>query len=125
MEPVWRVELLGGLRAVDADRAVTRFRTHKTAALLASLAYYADRPHSRKELTNRYWPEGEGGLDGGPVAPGASFRKALASLRRQLEPPGVAPGSVIVAARKTVRLDSEAVSTDVAQFEFALDSRPK
>src|SRR5437868_1661407 len=106
MEPLWHIELLGGLRAIHGDCAITRFRTHKTAALLAYLAYYADQPHSRTDLIERYWPEG------GPEAGSANFRQALASLRRQLEPPSVGRGTVIVADRKSVRLGPEAVSTD-------------
>src|SRR5438105_3802796 len=99
MEPLWHIELLGELRAIHADRAVTRFRTHKTAALLAHLARYPDRAHPRKELAEGYWPKG------GPKAGSASLRQALSSLRHQLEPPGVGRGSVIVADRKAVRLN--------------------
>src|SRR5438093_681487 len=114
MEALWHIELLGGLRAIHPDRVIARFRTHKTAALLAYLAYYADRPHSRKKLIKRYWPEV------GPEAGSVNFRKALSSLRHQLEPPGVPRGSVIIADRKSVRLSPAAVSTDVARFEAAL-----
>jgi hypothetical protein len=45
MEPVWRIELFGGLRARRGDQVVTRFRTQKTGALLAYLAYYCQRTH--------------------------------------------------------------------------------
>src|SRR5205807_845336 len=109
MEPLWHIELLGELRAIHADRAITRFRTHKTAALLAYLARYANRSHPRTDLIERYWPKV------GPKAASINLRQALASLRRQLEPPGVGRGTLIVADRKSVRLNSEAVSTDVAR----------
>src|SRR5207249_1373074 len=46
----------------------------------------------------------------------------LSWLRRQLEPPGIPSGAVIVADRATVRLNPEAVTTDVAGFESALRS---
>src|SRR5713101_5116291 len=98
MEALWHIELLGGLRAIRADRVIARFRTHKTAALLAYLAYYADRPHSRKELIKRYWPASV------PKAGSVNLRQALASLRRQLQFPGVPQGSVMIADRKSVRL---------------------
>src|SRR5207244_1626172 len=43
METLWRIEMLGGLRAVSAQQAITRFRSHKTGALLAYLAFYRER----------------------------------------------------------------------------------
>jgi predicted ATPase/DNA-binding SARP family transcriptional activator len=48
------------------------------------------------------------------------LRLALTSLRRQLEPPGVPTGSVLAADRFAVRLAPSAVTTDVAEFETAL-----
>src|SRR5947209_7916825 len=99
MEALWLIELLGELRAIHADRVIARFRTHKTAALLAYLAHYADRPHLRKDLIERYWPEV------GPEAGSVNFRQALSSLRHQLEPPGVRGGTVIVADHTSVRLN--------------------
>ena len=47
MMALWNIRLLGGLQVEGADRVITRFRTQKTAALLAYLAYYRDRPHPR------------------------------------------------------------------------------
>src|SRR5262245_26308447 len=41
MEAPWRIELLGWLRATQGERVVTRFRSQKTGALLAYLAYHA------------------------------------------------------------------------------------
>src|SRR5438552_788010 len=35
MDTIWRIELLGWLRAVQADRIVRRFRRQKTGTLLA------------------------------------------------------------------------------------------
>ena len=52
----------------------------------------------------------------------ASLRTALSSLRRQLEPPGVPPGSVLVADRSQVRLNPAAAVTDTGEFEAALRS---
>ncbi len=39
--PIWQIQLFCGLRAIREERTVTRFRTQKTAALLAYLAYQA------------------------------------------------------------------------------------
>ena len=85
---IWRVELFGGLQAVGEERVVSRFRTQKTAAALAYLAYYLGKPQPRDYLAELLWPEDE------PEAARASLRTALSSLRRQLEPPGVPAGSM-------------------------------
>ncbi len=45
-----RIELFGGLRIVRGESTLTRFPTHKTAALLAYLAYHSDRAHPRESL---------------------------------------------------------------------------
>src|SRR5437868_4327736 len=114
MDALWRIELLGGLRATWDDRVVTRFQTQKTAALLAYLAYYCQRSHPREVLIELLWPE---------VPPRAGRNRlslALSSLRHQFEPPGIPAGAVILAHRTAVQLNPAAVTTDVAQFEAAL-----
>jgi predicted ATPase/DNA-binding SARP family transcriptional activator len=114
MDVPWRIALFGGLRAEHGDQAVTRFRTRKTGALLAYLAYYSQRTHLRDQLIELCWPECT-------VAAGRNnLSRELSGLRQQLEPPGVPPGAVIVADRTAVRLNPEAVTTDVAAFEAAL-----
>ena len=50
-----------------------------------------------------------------------SLRVALFSLRRLLEPPGIASGAVIYADRRCVGLKAGTVTTDVAEFQQALD----
>jgi predicted ATPase/DNA-binding SARP family transcriptional activator len=107
----WRIELLGELRACCGSQVHTRFTTHKIGGLLAYLALHRDRSHPREELIALFWPEAD--LDQGRI----SLRTALASLRRQLEPPGREPGSVLLADRLSVRLRTEAVATDVAEFD--------
>src|SRR5690242_6887874 len=112
----WRIELLGGLRAVRGERVVARFPTLKTAALLATLAFSRGRPQPREALIELLWPGAE------PAAGRASLRQALASLRRQLEPPGAGGGEVIVADRAHVTLREAAATTDVAELEAALEA---
>ena len=109
--------MLGRLRAETDGHLVTRFSTRQTAALLARLALWPHRSHAREELVELLWPDAE--FD----AARARLRQALTSLRRQLEPPGVAAGSVLIADRTHVRLNPDAVSTDVAEFEEALRLR--
>ena len=46
----WSVRLLGGLCVERPGQVITRFRTRKTAALLAYLAFYRHRSHPRDLL---------------------------------------------------------------------------
>jgi DNA-binding SARP family transcriptional activator len=110
----WKIQLLGGLRAERDGRIITRFRTQKTGGLLAYLAYHAQNHHSREVLVEQFWPDLEA------AAPRMSLSVALSSLRRQLEPPGVPAGSVLMTDRFTVQLNPAAVQVDVAEFEAAL-----
>lgn len=114
MDKLWRIELLGGVQLVRADGSVARFATRKIASLLAYIAYFTSRPHAREVLAELLWPEAE--LD----AQRNSFRVALNSLRKQLEPPGIVQGRVLVADRNTLRLNPEAFVTDVQLFEEAI-----
>jgi DNA-binding SARP family transcriptional activator len=80
VDPRWRFELLGGLRATcPPERLVTRFRTRKTGALLAYLALYPHRLHPRAALVDSFWPEYD------PRSGRQSLRQALSSLRQQFE----------------------------------------
>lgn len=110
----WRIELFGGLRATQGVRVVTHFSTRKAGALLAYLAYYPRRGHTREVLSEMFWPDCE------PDAGRHSLRMALTSLRHHLEPPDIAPGAVLVATHTTIALNPAAVTTDVAEFEAAL-----
>jgi predicted ATPase/DNA-binding SARP family transcriptional activator/class 3 adenylate cyclase len=116
MDAPWRIELLGWLRATRGDQVLRRFRMQKAGLLLAYLAYYPHRSHTRAELIELLWPECE------PEVGRHNLRQALFSLRRQLEPPGVTCGTVILADRASLRLIPAAVSTDVAQFQAALQA---
>lgn len=104
------IELFGGLRVHLGSRVVTRFRTHKTSALLAYLAYHRDRMHSREVLIELFWPEAPSLLAGR-----TSLSVSLSSLRHQLEPRGITPESVIRADRQSVGVAPE-VTTDVSRF---------
>jgi predicted ATPase/DNA-binding SARP family transcriptional activator len=112
----WRIELFGGPRAIQGDQALTRFRTLKTGALLGYLSYFLPRAHPRGELVELFWPEltPEAGRD--------NLSAALSSLRRQLEPPGVSSGAVIVADRHSVQLNPAACVTDVVEFAAAMQA---
>ena len=106
----WTIQLLGKLSARQGERTVERFRTYKTGVLLAYLAFYPERPHPREVVIELLWPECE------PALGRNSLSQSLSSLRHQLEPPGVAPGTVVIADRASIRLNSRAFSTDAAKF---------
>ena len=67
------VEMLGGLRAVNGARVVSRSCSERTASLFAYLAYHPDRSTTRAELIEMFWPEAD--LDRGRM----SLRTALSS----------------------------------------------
>ena len=105
---VWRIELLGGLRAVSGSTVLTQFGSRKIAALLARLALEPQRAHSREELIDLLWPEAD-------VAAGRNrLRHALSTLRRLLQPPGA--GDVLLADRAGVRLNPQAFACDALEF---------
>src|SRR6266852_4590920 len=83
METRWRIELLGGLRATQGGRVISRFRSQKTGGLLAYLAYHSHRTHQREALIELLWP----GRD--PAASRDGLSTELSRLRHQLEPRSV------------------------------------
>jgi DNA-binding SARP family transcriptional activator len=115
----WRIQMFGGLRANCGERVIAHFRTQKTGSLLAYLARHCERSHSREFLAELLWPESE------PESSRMRLRTALSSLRQELEPEDAAAGSVIQADRQSVQLNPEALTTDVAQFEAALEAAKK
>ena len=119
MHSGWQIEMLGGLRLLRGNEVITRFRTQKTGALLAYLAFYLRRSHPREELIDRFWPEDD--FHTGRH----KLNVAVSALRPQLEPPGVPDGSVLVTDRLSVALNPASVATDVAEFEVVLRDAPR
>lgn len=115
MDQPWRIRMFGGLRAERGEQVVTRFRSQKLGVLLAYLAFYRDRVHPREVLTELLWP---GAV---PEAGRLNLRRELSYLRRLLEGPGVAAGSIVRADRFSVQLNPAAVATDAAKFEQAIE----
>ncbi|MBM3458844.1 MAG: hypothetical protein FJX77_09980 [Armatimonadetes bacterium] len=115
VQTVWRIELLGGIRALRVDvvgtPAVSHFRTQKAAELFAYLALHPGRVHPREALQELLWPEEA------PEQTRHRLSVALSSLRGQLEPPGVPDESVLRADRRSIQLEAAAVQTDVAEWE--------
>src|SRR5690242_13060721 len=94
----WRIELLGNLRAVSGETVVSRFRSEKTGFLLAYLAFYRQRTHSREALAHLFWPRE------GKEAARRHLGAALSALRRQLGQPGLPADAVLRAGRCTAQL---------------------
>ncbi len=109
-----RINLLGGLRVDCGDQVLSRFRTHKTAMLLARLAFHHPRPQHRELLVELLWP------DDPPDAGRRSLSTALWSLRHDLETLGLNGEDVISSDRATISLRPESVQIDLREFEEAL-----
>ena len=114
MQFPWRINLLGGLSAQRGESSAVHFETRQTASLLAYLAFYPNRTHSREVLAEQVWPEEDGD------ATRSRLRTALWALRRTLETGEAQSGSVLISDRTGVGLVSDAFTTDVAEFEQAL-----
>ena len=108
--------MLGHLQARQGEQGITRFRTHKSAALLAYLAFYGHRAHGREALIEMLWPQIE------PDKGRPNLSVALSSLRHQLEPPGVPSGAVIKADHSAIQLNPAGFTTDVAELEARLQA---
>jgi len=108
MDTWWRIELFNGLTARSGEVNLTRFYSQKVGHLLAYVALHSRIAHAREELADLFWPDSE------PEAARLNLRVGLASLRRQLEPPGLPRGLILIATRDTIRLNPERVSTDVS-----------
>jgi predicted ATPase/DNA-binding SARP family transcriptional activator len=106
----WHIRLLGGLSAERASQPVVRFQTRKTGGVLAFLAYHMPSGLARDLIIDQYWPSLD--LDGGRNC----LATSLTSLRRQLEPPDVPAGSVVISTRLDVRLNPASVTTDVQEL---------
>lgn len=109
---IWNIQLLGGLAAHGPQGRIRRFRSQKSASLLAYLAFH-QTSQPRETLIALLWPDAEAEVGR------HNLSMALSFLRHQLEPPGVPPGSVIVADRFSVRLNPAAVTADALEFDRA------
>lgn len=134
---VWKIRLLGGfhverlaesqLQGLNSRQQsihpkpslykptrIDRFRTRKTASLLAYLALNLDAAHSRDKLIELLWPEAS------PKAGRNSLRVSLNALRNQLEADESCKGQIILSQGQTLQLNPDHIQTDVQCFEDAL-----
>ena len=103
--------MLGGLRARNGEVELAHFPSRAVASLLARLALYPDRAHTREELAELLWTDVEPGLARNRL------RNALSTLRRLLEVPDLPAKVVLIADRRGVRLNGSVVDCDAVAFE--------
>src|SRR5687768_10506364 len=108
---LWRIEILGGLKATRNGLEVRSFAARRVAALLARLALSPTRSVPREGLMDLFW--GDMDVD----AARHNLRQTLFSLRRALQVPG--GSSVVRADHDNIWLDVSSVTTDVEEFEEA------
>ncbi len=111
---VWRIEMLGALRARQGDLTVARFQTKKTGALLSYLALNLDRSVPRDKLAETIWPDGE------PVAVRNRLNQAVSSLRRQLESPSAEGHRFFVSDHQSLGIAAGCAVSDVDEFREAI-----
>ncbi len=99
----------GGVSMRSDSRQLEDLVGKKPGALLALLALSLGRTRLHEEVIDLIWPE----VDFDNTR--NRFKQTLAALRKQLEPTGVAPGSVLIADRSQVGIAAEHKS-DVAEF---------
>ena len=115
-EGLWRLQLLGGLRAACGTALLEKFQTQKTASLLAYFAFYSHRRHTREEIIDLLWPDAE------PEAGRNRLSQALVWLRPHLELSADVRGTVLLADRQTAGLNPQAITVDALTFEAAARS---
>jgi DNA-binding SARP family transcriptional activator/Tfp pilus assembly protein PilF len=104
----YKIELLGGFRALAPDGAELQLRSRKDQALLAFIALSKQTACSRDALTGALWSTR------GEDQARASLRQALWTIKKALGP---GADEVLTVDRRTVALREGALDTDVAQFE--------
>jgi len=114
VNPLCRIELLGGLRVIQDGRVISRFQTQKTAALLAYIALHKGRSFPREFIAELLWPDGD------PTAIRNRLNQAVSSLRRQLHPPGSEAGYVIDADHSKIAINPKTITTDIEEFTIAM-----
>lgn len=111
-----RIELLGGLNVLLDGQAAPRFRSQKPPALLAYLAYFADRHHPRELLIEMLWPDAD------PEAGRNRLSVTLSRIRAHLLETSAAGASTIQADRFHLWIDRGLVQTDIGELEAHLAS---
>src|SRR5579862_9745929 len=105
----WHIEILGGLRACREGQSPLELSRQQTGALLAYLALYLNRRHTREVLMTVIWPEDE------PEVARHKLRQSLYALRRLMDPSPSETAPILLTTRTTVQLNPLLVTTVVAR----------
>jgi predicted ATPase len=118
----WRVRLFEGpVLEGSSGEQIRRFRSRRVGALLGYLALRLGHRCTRAELADAIWPE-----ESDELVIANRLRVTLASLRRQMEPPGEPFGSVIdVSVPGCVSLRAEAVWVDAVEIDSLIKAGNK
>ena len=109
----WQLRLLGDVVLSESPHGVRRLPGRAATALLARLALAPDRSQSRELLVELLWP-------GVTLAVGRNrLRQLLSTLKHLLDAPGET-GTVLLADRRSIRLQPGALHCDANAFEAAL-----
>lgn len=109
----WRIETFGGLRLIQGETVTERFRTQKSALLLAYLASFPRRTYSREAIGEFLWPDED------PEKQRNRLRYELSTLRKLLGVDAIhAPDNSQIAL-------APPVTSDAAAFEEALRTAAK
>jgi predicted ATPase len=108
-----RIYLLGGLRVEHGGREFPRFRTKKTASLLAYFAFHSRFAVSREVLIDQFW------RDDPPEKARNSLNTAISWLGRHLGTFASFDEPLFISERHSVKLNGGQVWTDVDEFRRA------
>lgn len=107
-----RVEMFGGLKVFHGETPRTRFRDNNAKLLFAFLLLHRHKPVSRETILSKLYTDDLKG--------NRHLTHSLSDLRMTVEPEGIARHSIIIADPKFIRLNMEALITDVDEFDNAL-----
>ncbi|MBS1713739.1 MAG: AAA family ATPase [Armatimonadetes bacterium] len=107
--PDWHLTLFGPLTCRCRNGPPVKFRTRKTAALVAYLALFSDRKHDRSDVAATLWGETE------DASVMQSLRTALTSVRQATDVPD--SEKFVMNDREFVWFDSDRATTDVGEFD--------
>jgi non-specific serine/threonine protein kinase len=115
----YRIELFGGLHVKVGNQDITQFDTLPCGYLLAYLAYWHHKPNppSRAQIAEVIWPN----VDRNDPPRYDSLNDAVRRLRKQLCPCAPGEEDLFESAQLTLSLKVGGVTTDVDDFETALE----
>jgi two-component SAPR family response regulator len=117
--PQWNITMFAGVHARREQQVISRFRTRKTAELLAYMTFRKGVMLSRDTTAEILCPGRHSQLSL------TQLRVELSWLRRTLEPTKAEKGKVFTITRNTIQLQHHAAVSDVETFEQALNNATK